>query len=154
MNLYLVQHADAMSREQDPSRGLSARGIDDARRVSAYLQKLHISVHQIFHSGKLRALQTADIIADHIETVKGIVETDGLAPMDAPGIWAARLAESVSDTMLVGHLPHLGNLSGLLVCGDQVKKAVGFETGCVICLRRSEEGVWSIEWAVKPGMLP
>jgi phosphohistidine phosphatase len=55
MDLYLVQHAEAKSEQEDPLRPLSAKGRDDITRVAAYLAQLNIPVTKIFHSTKLRA---------------------------------------------------------------------------------------------------
>ena len=62
MYLYLVQHAEAMSKEADPSRSLTEQGMEDIRRVAGLAAGMKIRAHQIIHSGKMRALQTAQAI--------------------------------------------------------------------------------------------
>ena len=39
MRLYLVQHADAKLKEEDPSRPLSDKGWGDIRNVAKYAEK-------------------------------------------------------------------------------------------------------------------
>ncbi|MBM4136747.1 MAG: phosphohistidine phosphatase SixA [Nitrospira sp.] len=150
MLLYLVQHAEAKREEEDPSRSLSEKGLQDIKRVAVYAEKLNIKISQIFHSGKTRALQTAEVLADHLKPEKGITQTDGLSPMDEPQIWADRILKMQDATMLVGHLPHLARLASLLLCGDKNKGIVNFKMGGIVCLSRNEDGKWSVEWMIIP----
>lgn len=66
MRLYLVQHGEAKKEEEDPLRPLSERGREDVQRVAKYVEKLDIKASIIFHSGKLRAKQTAEILAEKL----------------------------------------------------------------------------------------
>lgn len=151
MFLYLVQHAEALSKEEDPSRSLSDKGIEDIKKTAAFISGMKPGVQQILHSGKMRALQTAQIMSDHIPGVN-MSETDGLAPMDDPGIWLGRISKLNNNVMLVGHLPHMAKLAGLVLCGEE-KNVVNFETGCVVCLSKPDDGDWALEWIIKPGMV-
>ena len=137
MLLYLVQHAEANPEENDPSRGLSEKGLSDIRKTAHHAAGLSIKIIQIFHSGKKRARQTAQILAENLNPDKGIAESDGLAPMDEPEIWAQRLLSAVEDIILVGHLPHMGKLAALLICGDKDKKAVNFKMAGIVCLKKN-----------------
>ncbi|MEM2619489.1 MAG: phosphohistidine phosphatase SixA [Candidatus Hadarchaeales archaeon] len=149
MKVYLVQHAEAKREEEDPARPLSERGREQIRRVCEFLRGKGIRVAKILHSGKLRARQTAEELARVIDSREGLKEADGLAPLDDPGIWAERLAREQEDLMLVGHLPHLEMLAGLLLTGSR-RKVVGFRMGGIVCLSRDAEGGWSLEWAITP----
>jgi len=51
--------------------------------------------------------------------------------------------------MLVGHLPHLQRLAGLLLSGDAEREVIRFRNGGVICLEKTEQG-WAICWQVNP----
>jgi phosphohistidine phosphatase len=151
MNLYLVRHGEAKSKDEDPARGLSDSGISDVKKVAAYLAGMNLKVNNIYHSVKLRAMQTAQIIADSIGIDQAITEADGLAPMDDPRIWFERIHELKDDTMLVGHLPYLSILSALLISGDRGNGLVEFEAGSVACIQRSEDGSWQLKWKAAPG---
>lgn len=150
MFLYLVQHAEAKREEEDPARGLTEKGFQDIRKVSASIANLNIKISQIFHSGKTRALQTAEILAEHLKPEKGLFETDGLAPLDEPEIWAERISNMAEDTVLVGHLPHLGRLASLLLCGDKERNVIDFKMGGIVCLKRLDDGRWMVEWMIVP----
>ncbi len=153
MYLYLVQHAASMSKEEDASRSLSEKGIEDIRKISGFVQGMHIEVTHILHSGKMRALQTAQILEENITADMGVLETDGLLPMDEPEIWHKRINEMSKNTMLVGHLPHLSKLSVLLLCSNNTREIIDFEMGGIVCLKRSEDLIWTVDWIMKPGML-
>jgi len=152
MVLYLVQHAEAKSKEEDPERDLTEKGRRDLERVARYLKRLHVQVGHIFHSGKTRAQSTAEILAQQVGPTAGVSEAPGLKPLDDPEIWAERVADLQEDTLLVGHLPHLGKLASLLTSGDQEKGVVNFQMGGVVRLRR-DEGNWGGAWMLVPDIV-
>ncbi len=150
MFLYLVQHGEAMSKDKDPARPLSEKGQEDIRKVASYASQIGISVDEILHSGKLRAEQTAEALGKSLKPAGGFTQTDGLAPLDDPMIWAERLKERSKNTMFVGHLPHLAKLASYLLCGDGEKNVVAFKMAGIVCLQRDEAGEWSLQWMVTP----
>jgi phosphohistidine phosphatase len=152
--IYLIQHAEAKEESEDPERPLSAKGVNSISETSFDLYRNNVRVDQILHSGKLRAKQTAEIIAERLTQAnyKTISETDGLSPLDSPGIWNDRLKYLTGDLMLVGHMPHLGKLASLLLCGDMGKYIISFTPGCVVCLERHEQGNWTLKWMLTPSM--
>ncbi len=152
MFLYLVQHGEARREEEDPARGLTEKGVDDIWKAASLARKMGIHVASIFHSGKTRALQTAQILADLLQTAHDASETDNLAPMDDPALWAGRLRTMTDDIMLVGHLPHLAKLAGLLLSGNNEQMIVNFTMGGIVCLKRFDDGRWAVEWIALPGM--
>ena len=64
MKLYLVQHGEAKSEKEDPDRSLTDRGTAEIRAVAEAAKRAGLKPAQIYHSGKTRAQQTADILAD------------------------------------------------------------------------------------------
>jgi phosphohistidine phosphatase len=155
MNLYLVQHAEAKREEEDPQRSLSKKGWTDIRKVAAYIaEHINIQVSSIVHSGKTRARQTAETLAEYLNPPEGIKEAEGLEPLAEPSAWVNRLAETKEDIMLVGHLPHLGKLSAHLLCQDETKKILDFQMGGIVCLRKDESGIWSVQWMILPQLIP
>jgi phosphohistidine phosphatase len=153
MFLYLIQHAEAKGKEEDPSRDLTEKGLQTIKRVAHYLGKGKVAVSQVLHSGKTRARSTGEILAESLKPPQGISHTDGLAPLDDPEIWAGRLSAITQDIALVGHLPHLARLAALLISGDQEKSVINFKMGGVVCLHRSDTGPWAVEWMIIPEIL-
>ena len=145
-----MRHAEAKREAEDPSRPLSEKGIQDINRVAAYVSKLDIRIGKIFHSTKLRAKQTAEILFENLKPTKGMSEVDGLSPLDDPHIWAQRLKDVPGDIVLVGHLPHLARLASLLLFEDTEKNPLSFEPAGIVCLGRGENGIWSLHWMLTP----
>ncbi len=150
MFLYLVRHGEAKSKEEDPAQGLTEKGARDVRKVAAFAGAAGLTIGRIHHSGKTRAMQTAQILAEHIKPQEGIVETDGLAPLDDPELWMKRLLEMREDIMLVGHLPYMSRLAAGLLFGDKEKGIVDFKAGSLLCLKLSEDARWTVEWMIVP----
>ncbi len=85
MELILVRHGDALSKAQDPQRPLSDRGRAGAQSAAEAAKGLELAPIAIFHSGKLRAAQTAEILAATLEPPDGSQELpDLLAPKADP----------------------------------------------------------------------
>jgi phosphohistidine phosphatase len=154
MNVYLVQHGEAKSEKEDPQKSLSEQGWTDVRKAGAFLvEYAHIKVASIMHSGKTRARQTAEALAEYLTPPKGIKKADGLNPLDDTSIWIERLSETKEDIMLVGHLPHLCKLSAELLAQDENKKVIEFQRGGILCLGKDESGLWSVHWMIIPQIL-
>jgi phosphohistidine phosphatase len=154
MKLYLVQHGEAKREEEDPSRPLTENGRIEVERVAEFLVRAGVKVDRILHSGRLRAAQTAEILARYLRPSKGVESTEGLEPLADPSIWAEKLREVDEDLMLVGHLPHLTKLVNLLTVGSSELQIVEFRYGGVVCLERKAGGSWSILWIIRPDIIP
>lgn len=148
MRLYLVQHGEAKTEQEDPQRPLADRGASDVSRVARTAVETHIvTAARIVHSGKTRARQTAEIWGEALGVP--VDESEGLAPLDDPRIWANRLTAETGDVMLVGHLPHLAKLAGLLLVGDADRAVIAFRPGGLVGLDQREAG-WSASLVVPP----
>lgn len=148
MPIYFVQHGLAVPESVDPNRPLSADGREEVERVAAHLRKAGVSVKRVCHSGKTRAKETAQILAEHLGD-GNIDEVPGMNPNDNVIEFAAGLKED--NTMYVGHLPHLGKLVSYLVAGDDQAGAVKFVNGGVVCVEKDSSG-YHMVWYLKPSM--
>lgn len=149
MQVYLVQHGEATPEAEDPARPLTERGREEVRRVAERAAALGIRVAEIRHSGKLRARQTAEILAAPLAPPRGVREVDGLAPEDDPERAKAEIGPAGEPLMLVGHLPHLSRLASLLLLGDPGREIIRFRNGAVVCLI-TVEGRWLVQWVLTP----
>jgi len=151
MHLYLIRHGQAEDAATDPFRPLSRQGREDVTRVAGFLSLFERPApHLVAHSGKRRAAETAAMCAEAWQT-DAVREMPDLEPGADPAAWAGRLVEMDSDLALVGHLPHLGRLAGLLVCADAGAEPIRFSTASVACLER-KEGAWTLLWLLYPGL--
>jgi len=146
LKLYLARHATPVSEDVDPERPLSGEGHMEARKSAEKLK--HIRPTRIYHSGKARARQTAEAFSE--ATGAPLEHADGLKPNDDPALWAEKLkAASVPEVMLVGHLPFMARLAGLLVDGDPDSLLVDFQPATVVMLE-SKDGVWMLRGTFTP----
>jgi len=161
MDVYLVQHGAALPAEQDPRRPLSEAGRAAVAKVAACLAargSLLVAppIVEIRHSGKLRAQQTAEILGQALCPQLRPQAVDHLAPDDDPGALQSELeSRRNEDTalMLVGHLPHLARLAGLLLAGDAARSPVRFANAAVLRLSFGRDG-WAVDWYLPPACLP
>ena len=151
MKIYLIQHGEAEAKSVDPARPLTAHGRADAERMAAFAARLSADVHQIRHSGKTRAEQTAKILGEALSPPGGVVAVSGLDPQDDVRPVAEALEREAQPVMLVGHLPFLARLAGRLLVGDEERSPVEFRTAGIVCLS-FEESRWQVAWAVTPEM--
>jgi phosphohistidine phosphatase len=107
----------------------------------------------IHHSGKARARHTALILADFLRPPEGIRGSGGLGPTDNPEVWYKLLAGMEEDVMLVGHLPLLSRLTGMLLAKDKEETIVDFKMGGMVCLNRIHSEKWQIEWMIIPELI-
>ena len=153
MKLYLIQHGEAKSEVEDPERSLTERGEKEVMSVSKVTTGLHIRPSKVYHSGKLRAKQTAEIIFGTLKISNLLVqEVQGLNPNDDPRTWAERISKEKEDLMLVGHLPFLEKLTSLLLCGNEKARPVLFRYGAIVCLEQREDKGWGVRWILTPEM--
>lgn len=151
MRVYLIRHGQAEDAAVDAKRPLSRQGREDVTRVAGFLSLFERPrPPSIAHSGKLRARQTADMVGEawHVTDVH---EMPDLLPHSDPVVWVRQFASMDTDMALVGHLPHLGRLAGLMLCGDAGRGVVHLQAASVVCLEQSESG-WTELWHLHPGL--
>jgi phosphohistidine phosphatase len=153
MKIYLMQHGKPLSKEGDPDRPLSDQGKKDVEKIAGFLQKYGLGVENIFHSGKTRARQTAEIMGSRLTPRVKPKKKDGLSPLDDVKEMANLIEMSERDLLIAGHLPHLAKLASSLILGDESIPVVGFRQGGVVCLERGEGGGWAIAWMVLPELI-
>jgi phosphohistidine phosphatase len=154
MKLYLVQHGEAKAESEDPERSLTATGEQEVERVARAAKKMGIRPAKIYHSGKKRAQQTAEIVGAGLQVPDQNIEAvQGLNPNDDVHPWPEKIPKEQQDIMLVGHLPFLEKLTSLLLCGDENARVVLFRYGCMVCLERKEDHGWAVGWVLRPEMV-
>ena len=150
MAIFLVQHGKSLSKELDPEQRLSPEGISDVERIADVARGYDVHVASISHSGKKRALQTAEIFYSALKPMGGVQEEIGLKPLDDVGAFADSL-KSKDDLMIVGHLPFMERLISFLITGDIEKPVLKFQNGGIVCLDERPEGKgWVIKWTLMP----
>jgi phosphohistidine phosphatase len=149
VNAYLVRHGEAVSEQQDPQRPLTSSGREQVERVARMAAAKNVQVSAIFHSGILRARQTAEILAEALRCASGVQPLSGLRPQDDPAIAKAEIEAAESPIMVVGHLPHLHRLVSLLLSGDADSQVMEFPPATMICCS-NDTSQWKISWTLTP----
>ena len=107
MRLYLVHHADAVGPGVDSRRPLSERGRAQAERLAERAATSGCAPAAIWHSGKLRARQTAEAFYRRCSPFADFRMVRGLLPDDPPQHLRDLVAGEPRDILMVGHMPNL-----------------------------------------------
>ncbi|MBW2019974.1 MAG: histidine phosphatase family protein [Deltaproteobacteria bacterium] len=85
MEIYLMQHGPALSKDQDPEEGLGPEGKDRIHASGQALKKMGVTFDVILSSPKKRSKQTAAIVAEEVGfPLEKIVETPKVKAMTPP----------------------------------------------------------------------
>ena len=139
MRVLLVHHADAVGPGVDPQRPLSELGRGQAAELAAVAASSGFAPAAIWHSGKLRSRETAEAFLRNCAPFAEFRMIRGLHPEDPPEWLRDELGSESRDVLLVGHMPHIARLTGLLSLGEvaiPLHGMVGFE--------RSDDGAWRV----------
>jgi phosphohistidine phosphatase len=115
MQVCLVHHADAVGPAEDPLRPLSELGHQQAERLAASARDRGVRPAAIWHSGKLRARQTAEAFLRACNPFAEFRMVRGLRPDDPPEWMRHELVAESRDVLLVGHMPSIAALARTLV---------------------------------------
>ncbi len=147
MKVFLVRHGKAEAVEIDPEKGLSQDGRKGVGQLANLLREEEVD--RIFHSGKLRAEQTAEILAEGLGLESPMMKT-GLKPNDDAQAIADDLEFEDENVMLVGHLPFVDVLANLLLPGND-KDPFSIPTATAIILE-NREGEWHLDALLSPNL--
>lgn len=161
MRLYLVRHGDATTPDENPKRPLSAKGRQDIERLASFLARGRVKPARFINSGKLRAVETAAILARTLNPAAIMEEESGLQPHDPVGglveaanAWAADAAITGNGSvMVVGHLPFMARAVSALVGAGAGLEFADFSTGAVACLEPDAGTRWRLVWFLSPQVL-
>ena len=117
--LFLLHHADAVDPLVDPQRPLSDLGRRHADDLAARAQGRGAKPDVIWHSGKLRARQTAEPVWRACNPLAEFSAARGLQPDDPPEWIGDTVNGDPRNIMLVGHMPHMARLYRLLVSSTE-----------------------------------
>ena len=118
----LMRHGEAAAGGDDRRRPLTAAGRANAAAMVGLLARgsLATTVTAVAHSGRVRAEQTAAILAARLGVDPARVRTQrGLDPGDDPQPALDQLAAADESVAVVSHLPFLPKLASLMLTGDE-----------------------------------
>jgi phosphohistidine phosphatase len=145
MNIYFIRHAEAIERTgevPDAHRYLTPKGRGNFRKTAKQLMKKGALPDCICSSPLIRAVQTAEILAEEIGFRGPLIVTDKLAP----GFGRAGLKSILSKcagakgVALVGHEPDMGDLASSLL---SLREPMSLKKGEVVALELPRKGALS-----------
>lgn len=143
--LVLVHHGAAVGPEVDAMRPLSSIGRAATERIAGLAAQRGLKPDVIWHSGKLRARQTAEVFWKACNPFAPISAERGLLPDDPPQWMLERLIGETRGVLIAGHMPYLPRLLALLT---ESSEALSFPLhGCVTLQREADwwKELWRIE---------
>jgi phosphohistidine phosphatase len=147
--IFLVHHGDAVGPDVDPRRPLSAHGRESVVRLAEEAAARGAKPAVVWHSGKLRARQTAEEFWRACNALAELSATRDLQPDDQPSWMRDRLRGEARDVMLVGHYPHLPALLVLLTRGSAATPP-SFPQHGIVALETGNEGeTWKEVWRIE-----
>ena len=147
--LYLVHHGDAVGPGVNPMRPLSDRGRAQVEFLAREASLRGVKPDVIWHSGKLRARQTAEAYWRCCNPLASFSAARGLQPTDPTGWILDAIAGETRSIMLAGHFPHLPRLLGRLVSGDPEAAPCDFPLNGIVAVDRENER-WVEKWKLSP----
>lgn len=153
MKLYLVQHGEACSKEDNPDRPLTEQGKADVNRLAVFLRKGNIRVERVIHSGKLRARETVDRLMNSVAVGVEVEISDRINPNDPVEVFSELSFTWTQDTLVVCHLPFLSKLVSQLTLRNSDILFANFSPGSAVCLERNDHNQWALNWMVCPSIL-
>jgi phosphohistidine phosphatase len=156
LQLYLLRHADAGNPEawrgDDAARPLSDKGYRQAERLALHLSLAEFQSDRIISSPRVRALQTAEIVASALgldvlvdDRLGGSLSVDGVATILGD-------AGDPPRPVLVGHDPDFSELLSTLTGGSlDMKKGALARVDLPDGLR---PGGGRLRWLLPPDALP
>ena len=155
MRLILVHHGEAVGPDVDPRRPLSPSGREAVERLAQFAAARGVKPAVVWHSGKLRAKETAEAFWRACNPFAEFSATRDLQPDDPPEWMRDRLRGETRDILIGGHYPHLPRLLALLLPGGSdrsgAQSPLTFPQNGVVVLRSDDDGeTFSEEWRRDP----
>jgi phosphohistidine phosphatase len=123
-SLYLLRHAKAESATlqfSDEDRALTPKGVDDAKKLATKLVKKDIEFDLILTSPAIRAITSAQIIANRLDQKQSLRVEKKLYQADCTTLLAivGKLHKKIKSILLVGHNPALEDFAAYMT-GESV----------------------------------
>jgi phosphohistidine phosphatase len=162
MNLFFLRHGKAEARSlkwrPDGKRSLTREGEQKVAEIARGAEALGLSIDLILTSPYVRALRTAEIMAE-VYGAKKLFETGNLVPDADPVKIIDEINEnfaSVGNIALVGHEPFLSGLISALVAGEAGAVAIELKKGglCKLSVEKLALGKCArLNWLMTPRQL-
>lgn len=123
MKIILFRHGHAEELgprvKSDEARALTEKGRRKTSSMARLLQQLELTPNIIASSPLVRAIQTAEILANelHLNEVHECLELQPTGTAISVLAWLKKYTKSANTVLMVGHEPHLSKLLSWLLTG-------------------------------------
>ena len=159
MEIYFVRHGIAVPSSDeypDADRPLTEEGKVKVRKAAKGLRLFADRFDRIYHSPLLRAVQTAELIAEESDCAETLEETKLALPAAKPKALLnfIGLFPSLNRIMIVGHEPNISITASYLLGTE--KPVIEFKKGAICRIDIGQEqafGLGQLIWHLTPKML-
>lgn len=159
MELYFLRHANAgqpkMDRSKDEKRPLDEMGVEQAHDVGRALAALGVKPDIILASPLIRAVHTAEIVAEEIGQKDKIFAEAALRPEASYEDFQdlLRRHENKKQVMVVGHNPSLSEfLNNVLADGDSFH-GIELKKAAIAKVEREGGKTATLKWLLPPKVI-
>jgi phosphohistidine phosphatase len=155
MQLYFFRHAQAEDAQMpdfdDFARQLTDKGIQRTRLAAAALLTLGVELTRLYSSPRLRARQTADILAKALKLEVAVREEVGFSFSNQELEKLIGDVDNAHSVLFVGHEPSLSSTISMLVGGGELVMKKGGLARVDIYSRSPLKG--TLVWMLSPKVL-
>lgn len=151
MRLYFLRHGHAEDGGflDDHERQLTQEGIDQMHIAANVIQRLGIQPAHIFSSPRVRAVQTAEIVAAKLGTTVQIREEVNFDFSVRAVMHLIQGVSATADVMFVGHEPTFSQVVGALTGARVAMKKGGLAR---VDLLNSQNASGILVWLIAPAV--
>jgi phosphohistidine phosphatase len=107
----------------------------------------------MWHSDRVRAIQTANILARTILFKGKMIQRNDLGPDDPVAPVIREIKKARGDLMIVGHQPFLGKLASRLLTRKPSGEIVKLSTSSIVALGSENGQNWAVEWLLPRNLI-
>ena len=144
MDLYIIRHAWSADRSEqwpdDDLRPLTEEGRERFARMVAKLADRVLAPQVVATSPLVRCVQTAQILAAHVDGQPKIVELDELRPgsdLERLWAWTVQQARKHQQIAWVGHAPDVDRMAAALIGSPD--GLIRFAKGAIAAIRFDDQ---------------
>lgn len=149
MPIYLVRHGHAVAAHEglpDPQRHLSAHGRQVCRGVGRLLRQTGVSFDVVLTSPLVRAVQTAELVAEAVGYLGVIEARAAFMPGADPAAAAAEILAHAGSVAVFSHEPTVSTLVGFLAGQPGFAPFLPAQ----VCCLEERQPVCRLVWKIHP----
>lgn len=123
----------------------------EIRILALHMQNMGVQLGNVFHSGKLRAEQSARLIAEALSPEIQPLKTEGLNPNDDPAVIIDDIEQMDENILIASHMPFVSRLCSTLLTGT-IDAEFASIPGTLFCLEKAGDK-WRLAYMLRPDFL-